>query len=100
MIQQLLRGNDSAQRFTRVSTPREHIRTQYPEGLDNSELEIGYKGLGSYSVDFRQYLNAGTNLPSDNGMINQDHRNASYIKTTSFNTAANVKLDVTLPYDR
>lgn len=43
-------------------------------------------------MDFRQYLNAGTNLPSDNGMINQDHRNASYIKTTSFNTAANVKL--------
>lgn len=92
--------NDSAQRFTRVSTPREHIRTQYPAGLDNSELEIGYKGLGSYSVDFRQYLNAGTNLPTDNGMTNQDHRNTSYIKTTSFNTAANVKLDVTLPYDR
>ena len=51
-------------------------------------------------MDLRQYLKAGTNIPTENGMTNQDHRNTSYIKTTSFNTAANVKLDVTLPYDR
>jgi len=31
--------------------------------VENPELEIGYKSIGTYSVDFRQYLNTGKNLP-------------------------------------
>lgn len=91
--------NDSTERFTRVSTPREHVRNYGPETRDNSELEIGYKGLGSYSVDFRQYLQVGSEK-IDSGMYSQDHGGMSYIKPTSFNTAANIKMDVDLPSDK
>lgn len=94
--------NDNAQnttnRFTNVSTPKEHVRNHYVLGQDNSELEIGYKGLGSYAVDFRQYLYSGANLPSNEYIYSQE--NSSFIKTTSYNTAANVKMEVNLPSDK
>ncbi|MEI4896602.1 hypothetical protein Q8G71_35515, partial [Klebsiella pneumoniae] len=56
-------GNEGV-KFDRVSTPLEHVPTKYRPGTqngfgDNSELEIGYKALGSFMVDFRQYLYAG-----------------------------------------
>ena len=93
--------NNSNVRYSRTSTPREHVRIQNHSGDDNSELEIGYKGLGSYAVDFRQYLYTSTNKPSSDEYIHsQDVDSYNYVKTTSYNTAANVKMDVTLPSDK
>lgn len=92
--------NEPTKRFSKTSTPREHVRIQHHAGQDNSELEVGYKGLGSYAVDFRQYLNEGSNLPAGEDMHSQEHQSLDYIKTTSFNTAANVKMDVSLPSDK
>ena len=92
--------NQSNVKFTKTATPREHVRMRYRNGgywNDNSELEVGYKGLGSYAVDFRQYLNTGSNLPGDDAMSGQEHQSMNYIKATSFNTAATVKMNVTLP---
>ncbi len=65
--------------------------------------------MGSFLVDFRQYLNANTNnvtLDPSNpkypnttkaGLIWQEHQDMGYVYTESFNTAANVDLNITLP---
>ena len=90
--------NNPSQRFTATSTPVEHVRLSDCSG-DNSELEVGYKGLGSYAVDFRQYLNVGSNLPQNEHMSYQDLQDMSYIKLSSLNTAANIEMNVTLPKD-
>ncbi len=92
-------------RYERVSTPVEDIRLQYKYSNsnrwnDNSELEIGYKGLGSYAVDFSQHLDKTAALPTnDGGEYSQEFDSLSYIKQTSFNTAATVQMTVELPED-
>ncbi len=109
------KDSKTAGRFDAVSSSNEHIRmeryttsyTAYWE--DNSELDIGYKAMGSFLVDFRQYLNANTNTNTNNpgnpqypnttkaGLIWQEHQGMNYVYTRSFNTAANVDLNITLP---
>ena len=81
-------------------------KKEYPE---NPELEIGYKSIGTYTVDFRQYLNTGKNLPRlyDEKFSSFDIRNKytrqetdnDGIKDFSLNTAMTVDLRTTLPTD-
>lgn len=66
-------NKDNGKRFDEVSDSYEHVRAEdWHSGYgwsnhwpDDDELDIGYKAIGSYMIDFRQYLNAGTNHPSD-----------------------------------
>ena len=94
--------NNAGAKFDRTSSSIEHVRSYYSGSSestfgDNSELEIGYKGLGSYMVDFRQYLNVGGSLPA--GSSSQEHQSMPYVKLESLNTAANVNVEVKLPKD-
>ena len=92
--------NTPDKKFDRVSTPLEDVREGSdcaPAWRDNSELEIGYKALGSFMVDFRQYMNVGSNLPE--GANRQEHERWSYVKEQSLNTAADVEITVNLPYE-
>ena len=92
--------NETDRKFSKVSTPLEDVRTQHNKSggsfEDNSELEIGYKALGSFMIDFRQYLNTGSSLPD--GASRQEHQTFSYVKPQSLNTAATVNMKVDLPY--
>ncbi|MCU6761032.1 Serine-aspartate repeat-containing protein D precursor [uncultured Roseburia sp.] len=92
--------NETDRKFSKVSTPLEDVRTQHNKSGgsfgDNSELEIGYKALGSFMIDFRQYLNTGSSLPD--GASRQEHQTFSYVKPQSLNTAATVNMKVDLPY--
>ena len=102
--------NDGATgKFTAEADALEHIRKEWathsswnnvPFG-DNTELEIGYKGIGSFGIDFRQYLNVGGNLPvgapNYNTYSSQEHQNYSWVHTQSLNTAATVNLSITVP---
>ena len=64
-------NNDNGKRFDSVSDSYEHMRLEHShygwtdEYPDNDELDIGYKAIGSYLLDFRQYLNSGSNYPND-----------------------------------
>lgn len=69
------------------------------ESADNSELEIGYKAIGSFAVDFRQFKNVGSNLPKANSYYSQEHQGISYVHNESLNTAATVDLSLDLPSD-
>ena len=109
------KDSEGGNRFDAISTSNEHVRMElyttrgdaYWE--DNSELDVGYKAMGSFLVDFRQYLNANTNNPATDpsnpkypnttkaGLIWQEHQGMSYVYKESFNTAANVDLNITLP---
>ena len=109
------KDSDGGNRFDAISTSDEHVRFEkYTTNNnafweDNSELDVGYKAMGSFLVDFRQYLNANTNnvtLDPSNpkypnttkaGLIWQEHQDMGYVYTESFNTAANVDLNITLP---
>lgn len=106
----------SANRFEQQSTAVEDVRN-YCQGVssggtcysfnDDSELDIGYKAIGSYTVDFRQYLNAGRNLPVDpnpsaggsGNYATQEHAGMPYVYTQSFNTAADITMTLELPAD-
>lgn len=98
---------NNANRFEKVSTSTEHVRANYytcsSSFGDNSELDVGYKALGSFMVDFRQYLNVNYDYPVDVGQptydnyIWQEHRDWPWVYTQSLNTAANVNLTVNLP---
>ncbi len=83
---------------------------------DDSELDIGYKAIGSYMLDFRQYLNAGANYPCDDTTVKKEdyHHELScmikksqaddctaydYYYTQSMNTAADVTMTVNIPSD-
>ncbi|MDE7123991.1 MAG: hypothetical protein K2N83_00690, partial [Eubacterium sp.] len=100
-------ASKTGNRFDAVSTSDEHIRLErYTSNdnaywLDNSELDIGYKSMGSFLVDFRQYLNVGNTLPNSltYKMYSQEHLGMNYVYTQSLNTAADVDLTVTLPTD-
>ena len=108
-------------RFDQTSTQVEDVRFGYRDTSggysssasngnsfkDDSELDIGYKAIGSYMLDFRQYLNVGTNYPIDSnplsgylGYVSQEHQGMNYIYTQSFNTAANLEMTVNLPADK
>ncbi len=103
-------------RFDQVSTSYEHVRPEHTHYYgwtdiynDDVELDIGYKAIGSYMIDFRQYLNAGSNKPSDanhhqlNDMSVDDYHDTctayDYYYTQSMNTAADVEMTVNLPSD-
>ena len=104
---------DNVNRFEKTSASVEHVRNRYRTSNysyrttfdDNSELDVGYKAIGSFLVDFRQYLNVGTDYPVDIGeptfdnYISQEHRDRNYVYTQSLNTAANVNLKVDIPKD-
>ena len=101
---------EGGDRFDETATSREHVRKEYyttnssaaGSFLDDSELDVGYKAIGSYMVDFRQYLNAGTNYPTDptrNNYYSQEMQGMNYVYTQSYNTAADVKMSVNLPSD-
>ena len=106
-------------RFDQTSTQVEDVRGGYryqysnynPSDSvsfkDDSELDIGYKAIGSYMLDFRQYLNVGYNYPIDSnpldgygGYQSQEHQGMNYIYTQSFNTAANLEMTMNLPADK
>ncbi len=87
-------------RFDKLATPFEEVRNYYRTSghgqfYDNSELEIGYKGIGSYMLDFRQYPNVGTNYPE--GATDQSHRTLNYIFTQSLNTAVDIEMTLDIP---
>ena len=68
------------------------------DSADNSELEIGYKSIGSFAVDFRQYLNTGNNLPKAKPTLaGQEHQSYDYVRNASLNTAATVDITLDLP---
>lgn len=101
--------SNNTYRFDKVSTSREHVRShvaEYYSGYfsDNAELDVGYKSIGSYLVDFRQYLNVGTNKPviyEGRGIYGrQEHQDWDYVYTQSLNTAANVVMNVKLPSEK
>ena len=83
----------------------------YKKGIivENPELEIGYKSIGTYSVNFRQFLNTGNNFPrlydekfvglKNNTYSNQDTNDES-IKDFSLNTKMDANLDINLPLDK
>ncbi len=99
-------------RFDAVSTSAEHMRI-HRSGPgdnyywnDNSELDIGYKAVGSYMFDFRQYHQVGGTFPnlypnpaySNNTIISaQEHQGLAYVHPESMNTAADVEMTVNLP---
>ncbi|MFQ9922887.1 MAG: hypothetical protein ACLRVU_05205 [Beduini sp.] len=108
-------------RFDQTSTQVEDVRRGYRDTnggytgsagngnsfKDDSELDIGYKAIGSYMLDFRQYLNVGTSYPIDSnplsgylGYVSQEHQSMNYIYTQSFNTAANLDMTMNLPSDK
>ncbi|SCH12423.1 Serine-aspartate repeat-containing protein D precursor [uncultured Ruminococcus sp.] len=94
--------NEPTKKYSKTSTPLEHVRTEYRSSGgskwgDNSELEVGYKALGSFAVDFRQYLNAGTVRPFE--VTRQEHEGMDYVRTQSFNTAAELVTTIDLPED-
>ena len=61
-------------------------------------MEIGYKSIGSFAVDFRQYLNTGNNLPKANPTLaGQEHQSYDYVRNASLNTAATVDITLDLP---
>lgn len=100
------KDSDGGERFDKTATSREHVRNRYSTTntstvfLDNSELDVGYKAIGSYMLDFRQYLNAGTNYPKDptrSNYIWQEAQTYSYLKTQAYNTAMSVNMNLTLP---
>lgn len=103
-----IEDKDNANRFEKISTSVEHMRLRYRNCsenafTDNSELDVGYKAIGSFMVDFRQYLNVNRNYPVDPGepthdnYIWQEHQDWPWVYTQSLNTAANVNLTVDLP---
>ncbi len=98
----------SGERFDKVAAPEEHIRRMVPiDGIsvleqsfeDNAELDIGYKAIGSYLIDFRQYLNAGKDYPGlrKGSYYSQEHQNMNYVYEGSLNTRAEVRMKVDLP---
>ena len=113
--------SQNGDRFDQTSTQVEDVRFGYRDTSggysgysndgnsfkDDSELDIGYKAMGSYMLDFRQYLNVGTNYPIDSnplsgylGYVGQEHQGMNYIYTQSFNTAANLEMTMNLPADK
>lgn len=75
-------------------------QSQWGDNADNSELEIGYKSIGSFAVDFRQYLNTGSNLPhAKPAYAGQEHQSYDYVRNASLNTAATVDLTLDLPVE-
>ncbi|MDE6110970.1 MAG: hypothetical protein K2F65_03525, partial [Eubacterium sp.] len=107
-------GSTASSRYDRVSDSFEHVRILYCHAStsaywgDNSELDVGYKSIGSYMFDFRQYVenaanqsDIGTNYPENTQhyATNQEHRDLSYVYTQSFNTHAIVDSDIMLPTD-
>lgn len=113
-----INANAEATRFDQVSSALEHMRIGYQcshwgdtcywgendgGAKDNSELDIGYKAIGSFMLDFRQYLNVGTNYPNDyshphyESIVWQEHEGKNWIKTQSFNTKANVEMTMDIP---
>lgn len=103
------KDSEGGDRFDKTATSREHVRILHPTNNnasdfgDNSELDVGYKAIGSYMLDFRQYLNAGTNYPKDptrSNYIWQKPQEYSYLKTQAYNTAMSVNMKLTLPSDR
>ena len=58
-------NNGSSDRFDEVADSYEHVRPDHTHSYsehwpnDDTELDIGYKAIGSYLLDFRQYLNSG-----------------------------------------
>ena len=98
-------NDGDAGKFTAEADALEHIRVNYAGGgsywNDNSELELGYKALGSFGIDFRQYLNVGTNLPvpaPDHGnYYRQEHYDAGWVRLQSLNTAATVNMSINVP---
>ena len=73
-------------------------KEKWGDSADNSELEIGYKSIGSFAVDFRQYLNTGNNLPKAKPTLaGQEHQSYDYVRNASLNTAATVNITLDLP---
>ena len=105
-------NNGSSDRFDEVADSYEHVRPDHTHSYsehwpnDDTELDIGYKAIGSYLLDFRQYLNSGSNVPT--GANHQDLSDMAehsactannYVYTQSMNTAADVEMTVDLPAD-
>ncbi len=98
-------GSASGERFDKVAAPEEHIRFNYPYKTgpdvfdDNIELDIGYKAVGSYLIDFRQYVNVGKNYPDlrVGSYYSQEHENMAYVYPQSMNTRAEVRMKTVLP---
>ena len=106
-------NNDNGKRFDSVSDSYEHMRLEHShygwtdEYPDNDELDIGYKAIGSYLLDFRQYLNSGSNYPNDANhqelydmVPNTSTAKCTpndYVYTQSMNTAVDVEMTVNLP---
>ncbi len=109
-------------RVDNESTSGEQVRIYYRDSgnpatpfYDNSELETGYKSVGSFMLDFRQYLDVkkpstGGSYPKDpQGYIFypderynqniQEHEEMGWIYTESMNTALNVETTLDLPQD-
>ncbi len=109
-------------RTDKETMPAEQVRIYYRSSAssgtpfyDNSELDTGYKSMGSFMLDFRQYLNVrkpstGGSYPKDpqgytfspeeryNENI-QEHEEMTWIYTESMNTALNVETTLDLPED-
>ena len=98
-------------RFTRSSTPDDegHYRKfatssgSYDE--TNKTLEIGYKAIGSYLLDLRQYTNA-YNVNADRAwdqeqadIAEDGHEYGTLLSGKTYNTAAHVTLAQDLPED-
>lgn len=106
------KDSENGERFDYTAGAREHIRILYKTTSntsyfnDNSELDVGYKAIGSYMVDFRQYLNEGKGYPLDpnspkyNNYNWQEPEDYNYVYTQAYNTAADVNMEVTLPSDK
>lgn len=105
---------EETKKYTAESQSVEHIRQGDKEFQDNASLEIGYRGLGFFGVDFRQYLHARNTPQQDlpvktvlpvartDAYASQEHSwpyNYLYVHTQSFNTKATVNVEVELPAD-
>ncbi len=97
--------NDTSKKYTYEAQSAEHIREYYSTSStswgDDAQLEVGYKGIGSFGVDFRQYLNVGGSLPDARtySYYSQEHEDMPWIHTQSLNTAATVNVEVELPFE-
>ncbi|MDO5042321.1 MAG: hypothetical protein Q4D92_02285, partial [Slackia sp.] len=94
-----------AARFSQLAATGEH--NHRADGDVDKTLELGYKAMGSYMVDFRQFTNAWNERPdaTSDKWDTQDKGNntntpyAKLLSAKTYNTAAQLTLTQNLPKD-
>ena len=97
---QFVTPDNKTTRYNNGAEPSEHYRSSYGYS-DDTNLEIGYKAVGSIGVDFRQYLQDYSSGPPERHNNQEQYNDSAYsryqIKNYAYNTPADLKMTVNLP---